>query len=263
MSSALTARVKTTRVLVVGCGGTGNVVVSALTQLGFGDLTLCDPDRLETSNLNRFVPASLKDVGRPKAEILAEWARARGKTDVEAKVAAFPDASAEAMIAQADVVLSCLDVVHTRLQLDMLARSMGKPVLDLGVGFNVVAQGEGAADAGGQVLLSRADGPCLQCHGYNILEQGGDYYVSNLRVPDASSFLLNSIVGSLGVELLIEGLASDWRIPNQVCFSRRSMSITRANVQRDPQCTVCGSAARLDFDQVREYLHAESGRAVG
>lgn len=66
------ARLAACRVTVVGLGGVGGYVVEVLARSGVGALTLIDGDKVEESNLNRQIAALSKDIGRYKAEVLAE-----------------------------------------------------------------------------------------------------------------------------------------------------------------------------------------------
>ena len=68
----LQGRLTAQRALVLGCGGTGAIVVQHLAALGVGTLALVDCDVVEPSNLNRQFPYRRIDVGRPKAEALRE-----------------------------------------------------------------------------------------------------------------------------------------------------------------------------------------------
>ena len=75
-----------TPVAVVGCGGIGSFAALALAKMGCRHLTLYDDDKVEEHNLPNqlYRPA---DVGRPKAEALAEIVRAFTGTAPEAVVA--------------------------------------------------------------------------------------------------------------------------------------------------------------------------------
>ena len=58
--------------MVIGLGGIGNWVAIDLALLGIGTLILIDPDKIESSNLNRTL-FRLQDIGRFKtktAEVL-------------------------------------------------------------------------------------------------------------------------------------------------------------------------------------------------
>jgi hypothetical protein len=60
-------------ILVAGCGSIGGAVVEPLMRLGAERLVLAEPDVYELHNLNRQ-HATLADIGRNKASVLADWA---------------------------------------------------------------------------------------------------------------------------------------------------------------------------------------------
>jgi hypothetical protein len=51
---------KTLKVGVVGCSGTGSPVIEQLARLGIGELVLVDPDYIEEKNLNRILRKHLR-----------------------------------------------------------------------------------------------------------------------------------------------------------------------------------------------------------
>lgn len=60
------------KVLVVGCGALGSVAALYLAGSGVGEIGLVDFDTVDLSNLQRQLPYRFSDVGRPKADVLAE-----------------------------------------------------------------------------------------------------------------------------------------------------------------------------------------------
>jgi molybdopterin/thiamine biosynthesis adenylyltransferase len=70
------ARVRDLRVLVVGAGALGNEILKSLALIGVGWSLLCDPDRIERSNLSRSVLFRDGDEGQPKAATAARAMRA-------------------------------------------------------------------------------------------------------------------------------------------------------------------------------------------
>ncbi|MFI5753662.1 HesA/MoeB/ThiF family protein [Streptomyces sp. NPDC051569] len=65
-------RLKQSRVVVLGMGGTGSHTAWALTAAGVGRLHCVDPDIVEVSNLTRQALYTESDIGRPKVEAAAE-----------------------------------------------------------------------------------------------------------------------------------------------------------------------------------------------
>jgi adenylyltransferase/sulfurtransferase len=107
------------RVLVVGAGGLGAPVIAYLAGSGIARLTIVDPDTVDPSNLARQTLFSTADVGRPKARVAAEHARA---VDPECRVEAVVDRFDAGLVAGHDVVVDAADsVVVTRAVSDACA----------------------------------------------------------------------------------------------------------------------------------------------
>jgi len=64
-------QLKKSKVLLLGCGGTGSIAGINLARIGFGEVTVVDFDTIEVSNLNRQM-FKYSDVGKKKSEVLKE-----------------------------------------------------------------------------------------------------------------------------------------------------------------------------------------------
>ena len=62
------------RVAIAGLGGVGGSHLLTLTRLGIGAFNLAELDTFELANFNRQAGATLRSVGRPKLDVLAELA---------------------------------------------------------------------------------------------------------------------------------------------------------------------------------------------
>jgi len=147
------AKLRASRVLVIGCGGLGVPVISYLAGAGIGRLGLVDSDCLEPSNLHRQTMYALADIGKLKAELAADRVRALNPdVDVRAHVLRLNALNAPELIAQYDLVIDCTDNFATKFLLNDYCVQLGKPVV-----FASVYQYEG------QLQIVRAGSACLRC----------------------------------------------------------------------------------------------------
>lgn len=63
-------RMRRAHVLVVGLGGVGAYAAEMICRAGVGRMTIVDADTVQTTNINRQLPALYSTIGRKKAEVL-------------------------------------------------------------------------------------------------------------------------------------------------------------------------------------------------
>ncbi len=107
----LQARLRTARVVVIGCGGLGSWAAFAIATLGVGELILVDPDRVDVTNLNRQILFDVDDLGQVKAVVAR---RRLNAFDPRVVVTAVTEAvteprDVEQLAAGADLVVACAD----------------------------------------------------------------------------------------------------------------------------------------------------------
>jgi molybdopterin/thiamine biosynthesis adenylyltransferase len=120
----------TKRVLVVGCGGLGGMVVECLARIGVGHLRVVDGDFFEESNLNRQLLSSTMNLGRPK--VLAAQQRVMAVNplvEVDAVQAEFTEENNADLLADCDVAVDCLDNIPARLLLQQAAKTAEVPLV--------------------------------------------------------------------------------------------------------------------------------------
>lgn len=126
----LQARLKNSRVTVVGLGGIGSAVAASLAASGVGAIHCVDGDRVELSNLNRQLLFSEADIGRSKVDAGVERLR-RLNSDIAVTgadgVLASPSELAR-QVAGSDLFVLCADRPRAIEQwADQVSRELGLP----------------------------------------------------------------------------------------------------------------------------------------
>jgi molybdopterin-synthase adenylyltransferase len=251
------AAVAAARVVVVGAGGTGSHVLIQLAHLGVRDLLLIDPDYVEASNLPRLLGATASDIGRLKAEVLADAARAISPAAAVRVIGASVLDVDPGLLAEADVVFCCTDGHGSRALLTEIAQQFCVTVIDLGV--EIVPSPRGARAGGGVRILRPGEG-CLHCAG--TLDPGlvrEEYlpaadreaernrgYLRGAAEPTPSVVALNGVAASLAVLefcQLTAGMFADGR--QRLLYRAEQRRLTTAGIQRDSACHVCGDDGLL------------------
>ena len=130
ISESEQAILATKRVLVVGCGGLGGMVIECLARISVGYLRVVDGDVFEESNLNRQLLSSTMNLGRPK--VLAAQQRIMAVNplvEVDAVQADLAAENAMELLAGCDAAVDCLDNIPARLILQQAAKVAGVPVV--------------------------------------------------------------------------------------------------------------------------------------
>ena len=65
-------KLKSAHVLVVGLGGVGAYAAEQICRAGVGEMTIVDGDDIESTNINRQLPASISNLGKDKALVMGE-----------------------------------------------------------------------------------------------------------------------------------------------------------------------------------------------
>lgn len=126
------------RVLVIGCGGLGGMVIECLARIGVGHLRVVDGDVFEESNLNRQLLSSSMNLGRPKTLAAQQRVMAINPlVEVDAVQERLTVENAAELLAGCDVAVDCLDNIQARLVLQETAKNAGLPLVHAAVaGWN-------------------------------------------------------------------------------------------------------------------------------
>lgn len=175
------------RVGVIGCSGTGSIIIELLVRNCVGELVIVDSDILEEKNLNRIINSTVS-AARGKQPKVSAIKKAIEKIGMKTRIEAYQELTDSKRVVEAlvdcDVIFGCVDSAFGRYHLDCLASAYLIPYFDVGV--NLEADGQGgitAADAvshyvhpEGESLLSRGMYTMDQVKAEDWQRKDTDYY---------------------------------------------------------------------------------------
>lgn len=215
--------------LIIGAGGLGSPVALFLAASGVGNITLCDNDSVDLTNLQRQIAHHTSSIGKAKVisakETLAE-------INPEVNVVALTERADESrlaeLVAQADVVLDCSDNFPTRYALNRVCHTLKKPLVS------------GAATRfDGQVSVfdfRRDDTPCYEClYPERMESEETRCAVLGIFAP------LVGIVGSMqAAEALKLLMGIDTTLRGRLLtVNALNMEVRTMRLAKDADCTVC------------------------
>lgn len=126
------------KIAVIGAGGLGGPAGLYLAAAGIGQITLIDDDIIELSNLQRQVQFTTNDIGRSKAEIMAQRLTA---LNPDSKASAVTERlsieNAQSLLAGHDIVVDGVDSFETRFAINEACLALGQPLVSGALGrFN-------------------------------------------------------------------------------------------------------------------------------
>ena len=125
------ARLHRARVMVAGLGGVGSFVAESLARSGVGNLALVDFDKVCATNTNRQLQAMKGEIGKPKADVLADrLARVNPQANITTQRTFYDEETAESLFAWApDFVVDAIDNVTAKCHLLAESRRRDLPVV--------------------------------------------------------------------------------------------------------------------------------------
>ncbi|MCR4302893.1 MAG: HesA/MoeB/ThiF family protein [Gallionella sp.] len=220
------------RALIIGMGGLGSPVALYLAASGVGQLTLCDHDTVDFSNLQRQIIHRTSSVGQPK--VVSAQAALRD-LNPEVECIALPVRADETqlrdLVAQTDVVVDCSDNFATRYAVNRVCLAQRKPLVS------------GAAiQFDGQVSVfdfRREDAPCYNC----LFPE--DSQAAEMRCATTGVFApLVGIIGSLQAAETLKLLMGMERglSGRLLTVNALDMNIMRSTLSKDSACRACGGS---------------------
>lgn len=214
-------RIAQSSAIVIGAGGLGCPVITALASAGVGRIGIADKEEVELSNLNRQYLYLPDDIGKRKAKKAGEWvSRFRPDCRVDVFDTEVTRENAEGLIKDYDIVLLALDTVSARMVLNTAAVRLKKPLV------------EGAADGFyGSVTARLGEGdPCLAC-----VNPKGREPVKNSGAFSPVTMLIGAFQAQTALRYLagLQSKGGMWSYDGSCgCFEE-------VPIQKNPDCKVC------------------------
>ncbi len=224
-------KIRSARVLLVGAGGLGSPASLYLAASGVGQITLCDGDTIDLTNLQRQIALRQADLGRNKAEATREALLA---INPEVAVRVMPErvsgAALDTLVAASDLVLDCSDNFATRHAVNRASVRHRKPLVS------------GAAirfDA--QIAVfdpRRKDSPCYEC----LYPESAQDEEMRCAVMGVFSPLVGIVGATQAAEALklIAGMGRSLA-GRLLILDALAMEWQQLSLPKDPHCSVCGS----------------------
>ncbi|MBA2466453.1 MAG: HesA/MoeB/ThiF family protein, partial [Sphingomonas sp.] len=123
-------RLQGSSIALIGAGAIGSAALPALAGAGVGRLTIVDDDVVELSNLHRQLIFREDQIGLPKAEAAADFARSLNPHVQVTPVAERLDSgNAQALLAGHDLIIDGSDNFATRLAVNAACVALRIPLV--------------------------------------------------------------------------------------------------------------------------------------
>ncbi|GAB4572826.1 MAG: hypothetical protein Kow0077_13380 [Anaerolineae bacterium] len=250
-------------VAIIGLGSGGGFVAESLAMSGVGRFILIDDDTLESVNVVRHV-GDLRDVGRPKVDVVADLIRARNPQAVITAIQGRVEAHLETL-EQADLVISGVDGERVKYVINEACLALRLPAVYAGV----YERGEG-----GDVVLIDPRNPASPCYACwaddlreGIIDPDADALDYGMIGPDgtleAEPGLWLHVVrvaaaqADMALNELLRETPQYTPMPgNTVILANRALEVFEGkvtppygaewvNIARDPHCMECAERDRL------------------
>lgn len=238
---------KDKKVAVIGVGGLGSPTVISLLQSGIKRIKIVDRDIVSRTDLHRQILYSIKDVGRPKVEVVVEKLKEMDpKVDVVGIAEPLTHENVEAVVKDVDVVIDGLDNMRTRY---LLNRACAK--------WNKVYIFASAVEMFGNVsTIIPGKTPCLECF-YGGLDDSQLPKCGVVGVHPSVLGIVSNVAVSEAIEFLQNG--SPKLVGKLLFVDLRELSFDVIELTKNPTCPVC-VGKKYDLEGFEEEIEESCAR---
>ena len=222
-------RLLKSHVLIVGMGGLGSPVATYLASAGVGQMTICDFDEVDLSNLQRQIVHRDTRLGMNKAlSAKIELEAINPDCRIIPVIDRIDSATLDKLVASVDIVVDASDNFETRHAVNRACVKYSTPLVS-GTAINYV----------GQIAvfdLRDENAPCYACFVPENTASGVDQC--------STSGILASLTGTIGtmqatevINLLVAG--SSRLNGRAVLYDARESELSAMPIKKRSECAIC------------------------
>jgi molybdopterin/thiamine biosynthesis adenylyltransferase len=232
LTVAAQARLRAAHVAVFGLGRNGVSTVLALNAAGVCRFTGVDPQLIAPEQIGPYWFTLPRDIGTSKAAVVARFLAPRPNLKFHSVVAQAEDDEVESVTKDADLWISCVNSLESRLSLEAKAIRNGKPILQ-------VAAYDGRQQLGGAITLRLPSRPELACFGCFFPDEGTNFERGEGLLSTVTA-ILGHVAGHLAVILLVKPSDDPIRVNNVFFVDLQKFGMEALRVARRADCKLCG-----------------------
>jgi molybdopterin/thiamine biosynthesis adenylyltransferase len=219
-------KLKAASVLISRVGGLGGLVALELAAAGVGRLVLAHGGRLKLEDLNRQLLQTRAHVGEVRMESIVRRLRELNPDcEIVGVAENASNENADALVAQADLVVDAAPLFQERLALNAAARRAGKPMIECAMH---------TLEASVTTFIPGRTG-CLACYVPVVPETWKRQFPVFGAVSGTAA-----CVGAMEAIKLIAGLGEPLA-GEMLCMDLGRMAFRRVKLPRREDCEVCGT----------------------
>jgi adenylyltransferase/sulfurtransferase len=234
--TAAQARLRQSRVLIVGLGGLGSPAAMYLVAAGVGRLLLADFDAVDRSNLQRQLLHTSARIGWTKVDsAVASLEALNPHCELVPIKRSLSAEQLAALSTEVDLIVDASDNFQTRYAVNAACLAAGIPLVS---GAAIRAEGQVA------VFTGRPGDPCYQCLYPDAGQEGERCAREGVLAP------LVGIIGSIQATEAIKVLTGYGQplASKLLLLDAHTMAIRTLAIPPDPACPRCGER-RPTFDR--------------
>ena len=223
-------KIKTSSVLLIGCGGLGTSAAQYLVMAGVGKIKIIDFDSVELSNLNRQTLLLEEDIGLKKTEAIAKrLKRINSTSEVITQTKKIQKHNINKYLKPYKIILDCTDNFKTRYLINKYCHKNKKILISAALqSFDVQAFAFSS--------WKNKKNPCYECI-FPDIGQKINNSCDQLGIIAPIAGLGGVIQATLTLNVILKNTKEIFQeFISLDCFSRNFRKI---KVRKNPECKIC------------------------